>query len=699
MPSARLREERCPHRGHTYSFPRFPPPETPPPLPPLRGGVPIELTELASALDWQDRIHRGTMLGGSQGWMLAAGVLAVEGGRVSEALAILSAVAALPNPHYQSWAHFFLGLLRQTQARQRVVSDAARESGTVPTSDFTGLTAAFQSYQRSIALARHPHSSSALWARSNAAALAMEFRDDRCAMQLLLPTAKLADQDWEGIAFRMSSGLADGKLHMISMLNTLLKTFLDLSDVESAIPLALKYVAVSGHEASLLALNYSDVLPRDRLAELHHEWGRKMRDHIGPVTRPIPADRGLHRRLKIGYVSSDLKRHPCAYFLEPFLRHHDREAVHVTVYQCNPGGDEYSRKLRGLADEWIEVSHEPERVIAERLRKDTIDIAVELSGHAVVRPFNRSPCHVLAHYAAPVQVSWIGYCNTTGLDCIHYRFVDAVTDHPNTKQWHSERLWRLPDCFLSFAPPQDLLDTPISPLPCIANGLVSFGTFNNLAKICASTMRLWGRLLARLPTAQLKIKGMKGRPVVDEMGNRKYVLDLEKVEVYKERFASVGLDKKADGFNFKSKTNLKRRLHLLPEMHAYSDHFKCYHQIDIALDTFPYCGTTTTIDALMMGVPVITLKSSGAASVHSHNVSASLLMHAGLAELVAETEDDYIRIALELAHDHERLARLRSTLRGTLLQSPLMNGVQAARHVEDAYREMWARFVDETDSS
>ena len=481
--------------------------------------MPIELTELASALDWQDRIHRGTMLGGSQGWMLAAGVLAVEGGRVSEALAILSAVAALPNPHYQSWAHFFLGLLRQTQARQRVVSDAARESGTVPTSDFTRLTAAFQSYQRSIALARHPHSSSALWARSNAAALAMEFRDDRCAMQLLLPTAKLADQDWEGIAFRMSSGLADGKLHMISMLNTLLKTFLDLSDVESAIPLALKYVAVSGHEASLLALNYSDVLPRDRLAELHHEWGRKMRDHIGPVTRPIPADRGLHRRLKIGYVSSDLKRHPCAYFLEPFLRHHDREAVHVTVYQCNPGGDEYSRKLRGLADEWIEVSHEPERVIAERLRKDTIDIAVELSGHAVVRPFNRSPCHVLAHYAAPVQVSWIGYCNTTGLDCIHYRFVDAVTDHPNTKQWHSERLWRLPDCFLSFAPPQDLLDTPISPLPCIANGLVSFGTFNNLAKICASTMRLWGRLLARLPTAQLKIKGMKGRPIVDEMGN------------------------------------------------------------------------------------------------------------------------------------------------------------------------------------
>ena len=197
----------------------------------------------------------------------------------------------------------------------------------------------------------------------------------------------------------------------------------------------------------------------------------------------------------------------------------------------------------------------------------------------------------------------------------------------------------------------------------------------------------------------MKIKGMKGRPIVDEMGNRKYDLDREKVEVYKERFASVGLDKKADGFNFKSKTNLKRRLHLLPEMHAYSDHFKCYHQIDIALDTFPYCGTTTTIDALMMGVPVITLKSSGAASVHSHNVSASLLMHAGLAELVAETEDDYIRIALELAHDHERLARLRSTLRGTLLQSPLMNGVQAARHVEDAYREMWARFVDETDSS
>ena len=203
-----------------------------------------------------------------------------------------------------------------------------------------------------------------------------------------------------------------------------------------------------------------------------------MRAHVGEVRRPEPVDKDPARKLRIGDLSPDLKRHPCAYFFEPILRHHDRDSVHVTVYQCNPPGkfDKYTAMLKELADEWVEVAHLSEQKIAERVRQDQIDIAVDLAGHAVLRPANKSPCQVLAHYPAPVQVTWIGYPNTTGVDCIHYRFVDEISDPPDANQWHSEHLWRLPDCFLSFAAPQDLLDTPVQPSPCIANGYVTFGS-------------------------------------------------------------------------------------------------------------------------------------------------------------------------------------------------------------------------------
>jgi protein O-GlcNAc transferase len=256
----------------------------------------------------------------------------------------------------------------------------------------------------------------------------------------------------------MIDKMMKAKTHtQVSMLSSMVKMFNDLSDNGSAMPLALRYIKHYGHKASLAAPNYSDTFPRDKLSELHKEWGHKMRAHVGPVTRPVSEDKDLNRKLKIGYLSADMKRHPCAYFFEPFLRHHDRNAVHVTVYQCNPGGDEYTERLRGMADDWINVALLPEKAIAQRIMRDAIDIAVDLSGHMVVRPVNKCPLEVLAHYCAPVQASWIGYPNTTGVDCIHYRLVDAVTDPVHTQQWHSEILWRLPLSFLCFAPPDDML--------------------------------------------------------------------------------------------------------------------------------------------------------------------------------------------------------------------------------------------------
>jgi len=217
-----------------------------------------------------------------------------------------------------------------------------------------------------------------------------------------------------------------------------------------------RYIEHDGHLASLACLNYSDVYPQYKTVALHKAWGAKMRAHIGEVKRPDPADKDADRRLKIAYLSPDLQRHPCAYFIEPFLRNHDRAVVHVTVYQCNPGGDDYTEMLKGLADEWVYAAVMPEAMIAEHIRKSEIDIAVDLAGQMVMRPASKHPSQVLAHYPAPVQVTWIGYPNTTAVDCIHYRLVDSITDPPDTQQWHCEELWRLPDCFLCFAPPQVL---------------------------------------------------------------------------------------------------------------------------------------------------------------------------------------------------------------------------------------------------
>jgi len=195
----------------------------------------------------------------------------------------------------------------------------------------------------------------------------------------------------------------------------------------------------------------------------------------------------------------------------------------------------------------------------------------------------------------------------------------------------------------------------------------------------------------------LAVLNPTGKLKVDDDGARQYILDDARVEMYKERFVSLALDTAAPSFNFKSKNNLKKRVHLLAEMHAFKEHYACYAGVDIALDPFPYTGTTTTVDALMMGVPVVTLRSRGAESIHSHNVSASLLMQAGLQELVADSEEEYISIALQLAGDPARLARLRSTLRERVMRSPLMDGGKASRNLEDAYRSMWTRFVGGSD--
>jgi len=197
----------------------------------------------------------------------------------------------------------------------------------------------------------------------------------------------------------------------------------------------------------------------------------------------------------------------------------------------------------------------------------------------------------------------------------------------------------------------------------------------------ASTLQLWGKVLQALPSSTLVIKG-------------KYFADPDLSAAFAERFVDLALDKTAPGFNFKSKNKLKKRLVLRGHAESHQGHYAQYNDIDIALDCFPYAGTTTTVDSLFMGVPVISLCKGGEESIHAHNVGRSLLSQVGLQDLAVDTEDEYVAKAVELASDEARRLALRQTLRSTVLASPLCNGAQHARALEDAFRGMWRAYVD-----
>ena len=500
--------------------------------------------------------------------------------------------------------------------------------------------------------------------------------------------------DWVGIAYQLPGGAKfDGRFNCMAIITEVLNHAKNSSDCKNALLFWKRYVAAA-RQAPELDLwqkiiwgppNQSDVMPRDELSEIHLEWASNLRQKIGLVCRPVPADKDANRRLKIGYLSPDFRTHPVAFFIEPFLRHHRRSEVEVTCYACSSEEDTYTARLRDLSDEWVSLAGMTAETAAARIRADEIDIAIDLAGHHVVRSLDTvAPVDVLAHYAAPVQVTWIGYPNTTGLDCVHYRLSDAVADPPHSTQKYSEELIRLPDCFLCFSPPQDLLSTPVgSSLPCETCGHVTFGSMNDLSKISPAVMRLWLEILLLLPSAVLKIK-------VKSAG--KYSIREDNFDQYKELLVSSALDPSMPGFSFKSKANLKKRIEMVAPNPHVKDHFAGYTSLDIALDTLPYSGTTTTCDSLIMGVPVVTLRESGPDARHAHNVTASILVQAGLEELIADSPKEYVEKAVELAKNTENLRMLRASLRQRILSSPLCDGVSAAPKVESAFRTMWKRF-------
>lgn len=407
----------------------------------------------------------------------------------------------------------------------------------------------------------------------------------------------------------------------------------------------------------LLALNYINEGNDDKLFAAHRDWGRRfMRLYEQYTSWDNPKD--PHRPLVIGYISPDYFTHSVSYFIEAPISHHDYANCKVVVYSAVVKGDaktiRFRDKVLKRGGVWRDIYGIDEKKVASMVREDKVDILVELTGHTANNKLGTMACR-----PAPIQVTWIGYPNTTGLPTIDYRITDSLADPPDTKQKHVEELVRLPECFLCYTPSPEA--GSVSPTPALSNGFVTFGSFNNLAKITPKVLQVWARILCAVPNSRLVVKC---KPFCCDSVRQRFISTLEQ----------LGLE--------------SLRVDLLPLILLNHDHMQAYSLMDISLDTFPYAGTTTTCESLYMGVPCVTM----GGSVHAHNVGVSLLSKVGLEHLIAKNEDEYVQLALQLASDVTALSNLRTSLRDLMAKSPVCDGPNFARGLESTYRDMWRRY-------
>ena len=410
----------------------------------------------------------------------------------------------------------------------------------------------------------------------------------------------------------------------------------------------------STHSHLLFCLSHTSDCDPETFAREHSRWAERHADGRAPVGDFQGREFDPDRRLRIGYVLPDFRHHPVASFIEPLLEAHDRDAFEVVCYADVARPDEVTKRLRSLADRWVDSRDRSDDEFAGQVYVDEIDILVDLAGHTRdhrLLAFARRP--------APVQATYLGYANTTGLAAIDYRITDAWADPPGmTEHLHSEELARLPHGFLCYGPPPYAPPSPERPRR--EPGRVVFGSFNKASKLTPEVIALWSPLLRELPEARIVLKSVS-------------FSDAAAQDDYYDRFAEHGV---AAG-----------RVELLPPVVAPAEHLATYERVDIALDPFPYGGATSTCEALWMGTPVVTL----AGLSHAGRVGVSLLHAVGLDELIAGSTDGYVAIAKALALDPDRLAGLHGSLRERMRGSPLCDAARSARDLEDAYRAMWRR--------
>jgi protein O-GlcNAc transferase len=403
------------------------------------------------------------------------------------------------------------------------------------------------------------------------------------------------------------------------------------------------------HSNLLLSLNFQPDGDAEGILAEHRAWS--YRHARPPVEEMIPHanERAPQRRLRIGYVSADFWRHSVGQFIVPLLDHHDRKNFELFCYANGEHSDDLTERMKRSCDVWRNIVGLADDAVSKQVRSDGIDILVDLSGHT-----SGHRLLVFARKPAPIQVTYLGYPNTTGVVAIDYRLTDAAADPPGmTDHLNVEKLWRLPVCAWCYQHSEDAPD--IQPR---GNGPITFGCFNAFAKINPTLTAMWADLLKGVPESRLLLKSVGA----GEVSSRQRLTG---------QFAEHGIP--------------GERIEMIGRIADARQHLEFYRRVDVALDTYPYHGTTTTCEALWMGVPVVTL----AGRTHVSRVGVSLLNCVGLPELVAETPREYLSIASELAANPSRLNALRGSLRNNLRSSPLMDGARFAAEVEGAYRQMW----------
>jgi protein O-GlcNAc transferase len=409
---------------------------------------------------------------------------------------------------------------------------------------------------------------------------------------------------------------------------------------------------LDANEAFIFTMLYNPQYDEQTIFSEHLRIAKKFAEPLSVFILPHTNERIVFRKLRIGYVSPDFKRHAVAYFIEPVIAAHNREYFEVFCYSNSDICDDITERIKNITDQWRDISIVSDEKAAEVIRKDRIDILIDLAGHTAnnrILLFARKP--------APVQANWIGYPPTTGLSTIDYKIVDHYTDPPGlTERFYSEKLMRLPESFVCYLPDRESPD--VGPLPALTTGHITFGSFNTFLKVTPQVVELWSIILNSLPRSHFIMKSN----IFSDKNTYKYAMDM---------FMQRGI--------------AAERIILLSWASSIKSHLNTYNSIDIGLDTFPYNGTTTTCEAMWMGVPVITLADTGYAA----KTGVSLLSNVGLTELIAETPDKYISTAVNLAKDLKRLQLLREHLRDIMKCSPLCDSKKFTVNLEMCYQKMW----------
>ena len=367
------------------------------------------------------------------------------------------------------------------------------------------------------------------------------------------------------------------------------------------------------------------------------------------------------RRLRIGFLSPDFRVHSVMYFVEGLLAQLDRRQFEVFAFYLFPRDDQVTARVQHHADHFVRLAGLGAEQQAQSIRAQNIDILIDLAGHT-----GYNGLLALAHKAAPVQVSWLGFPATTGLDAVDYKFTDEITDPPDAQAHYTEQLYRLPTLFACYRPMSRHPLWRYQPryqvraTPAMENGFITFGSCNNLGKLTDGVLALWGQVLAAVPGSRLLIEG-------------KNLDRLDFAEAYRQRCQGLGLD--------------PDRLDLVAL--DGDNQYLTYHRIDIALDPFPLTGGTTTCDVLWMGVPIVSMVGHSFKS----RMGVGLLTYLGRTEWLAETPDDYVRIACELAADVQALNALRLGLREEVESSALMREDLFNHHFGEGLRVMWLQWL------